>query len=64
MNVNQNTEQKSMNNNWVEHSREDPKWKALWEVTKQWAVMSGFEKDLENYEKLRENIQNGTVGDE
>ena len=54
MNVNQNTEQKSMNLDW----------QALWEVTKQWAVMSGFEKDLENYEKLRENIQNGTVGDE
>ena len=54
MNENQNTEQKSMN----------LEWQALWEVTKQWAVMSGFEKDLENYEKLRENIQNGTVGDE
>lgn len=39
MNENQNTEQKSMN---IE-------WKSLSEVTKQWAVMSQFEKDLENY---------------
>ena len=54
MNVNQNTEQKSMN----------LEWQALWEVTKQWAVMSGFEKDQENYEKLRESVQSGTAGDE
>ena len=54
MNVNQNTEQNSTK----------LEWEPLWEVTKQWAVMSGFEKDQENYEKLRESIQNGTAGHE
>jgi hypothetical protein len=45
MNENQNTEQKSMN----------LEWQQLWEVTKQWAVMSQFENDLENYEKLKQS---------
>ena len=54
MNENQNTEQKSTK----------LEWEPLWEVSKQWAVMSGFEKDLENYEKLRESIQSGHSGDE
>lgn len=46
MNENQNTEQKSTNLDW----------KPVWEVTRQWAVMSQFEKDLEDYEKRNENI--------
>lgn len=54
MNVNQNTEQKSMN----------LEWEPLWQVTKQWAVMSGFQKDLEDYEKRQENIHSGNTGDE
>ena len=54
MNENQNTEQKSTKLDW----------EPVWEVTKKWAVMSGFQKDLENYEKLNESIQNGTVGSE
>ena len=49
MNVNQNTEQKSMN----------LEWQALWEVTKQWAVMSQWEKDLEDYQERNENILRG-----
>lgn len=54
MNDNQNTDKKPMNLDW----------EPVWQVTKQWAVMSGFEKDLENYEKLRESIQSGYSGDE
>lgn len=54
MNENQNTEQKSMNLDW----------EPVWEVTKRWAVMSGFEKDQENYDKLRESIQSGHSGNE
>jgi hypothetical protein len=54
MNENQNTQQKSSK---IE-------WESVWEVTKKWAVMSGFEKDLENYEKLSESIQSGDVRSE
>lgn len=49
MNDNQNTEQKPMN----------IQWKEIEEVTKKWAVMSQWEKDLENYETLQENIHLG-----
>jgi hypothetical protein len=30
-----------------------PAWKLLDEITRKWAVMSGMEKDLENYEKRK-----------
>ena len=33
----------------------DDAWKELDQVTRKWAVMSGFENDLKNYEKLKEN---------
>lgn len=49
MNENQNTEKKSMNLDW----------EPVWEVTQRWAVMSGFERDMENYEKLRESLETG-----
>lgn len=37
-----------------EQDEEIPAWKALDEVVRKWATMSGLEKDLENYEKLRQ----------
>jgi hypothetical protein len=33
----------------------DDAWKELDQVTRKWAVMSGFENDLKNYENLKEN---------
>ena len=33
---------------------EIPAWKALDIVTRKWAVLSGFEKDSENYRKIKE----------
>ena len=38
-----------------EPEEEIPAWKALDEVIRKWVVMSGLEKDLENYEKLRQS---------
>ena len=34
----------------------DDAWKELDQVTRKWAVMSGFENDLKNYENLKEII--------
>jgi hypothetical protein len=36
---------------------EIPAWKALDEVCRKWATLSGFEKDQNFYEKLREISQ-------
>lgn len=36
---------------------EIPAWKALDEVMRKWAVLSGFEKDAEFYAKMREISQ-------
>jgi hypothetical protein len=33
---------------------EIPAWKSLDIVTRQWAVMSGFERDQSNYQKMKE----------
>jgi uncharacterized membrane-anchored protein len=44
-------------NLWMSARAEDPEipaWKALDIVTRKWAVMSGFEKDAENYQKRKE----------
>jgi len=35
----------------------DDAWKELDQVTRKWAVMSGFENDLKNYENLKESQQ-------
>ena len=50
-----------MNNNghyiWLDavaDDREIPAWKALDIVTRKWAVMSGLEKDLSDYQKRKE----------
>ena len=32
-------------------------WKPLDDVTRQWAVMSQFEQDQENYQKLKESYE-------
>lgn len=37
-----------------EKNEEISAWEALDEVVRKWAVMSGHEKDMENYEKLRQ----------
>jgi hypothetical protein len=44
MSENQNTEQKSSRIEWTE----------LDQAVRRWAVMSGFEKDLERYRSLQE----------
>jgi hypothetical protein len=36
---------------------EIPAWKALDIVTRKWAVLSGMEKDLSNYQKMKEMYQ-------
>lgn len=33
-------------------------WKTLDDIIRQWAVMSQWQTDLDNYEILRENINN------
>lgn len=45
---------------WMHAISEDPEipaWKSLDIVCRQWAVLSGFEKDEQFYEKLREISQ-------
>lgn len=45
-------------NLWMSAKTDDPEipaWKALDIVTRQWAVMSGFEKDQSNYQKMKES---------
>ena len=42
---------------WMDANSADPEipaWKSLDIVTRQWASLSGFEKDQEKYAKLRE----------
>lgn len=34
-----------------------PSWKALDSVIRKWAVLSGFEKDQNNYQKMKEMYQ-------
>jgi hypothetical protein len=36
---------------------EIPAWKALDIVTRKWAVMSGFERDQSNYQKMKESYE-------
>ena len=46
--------------NWMEANAADPEipaWKSLDIVVRQWVTMSGFEKDQENYAKLRAKWQ-------
>lgn len=45
---------------WLDANSADPEipaWKRLDIVTRQWAVLSGFEKDAKFYEKLKEISQ-------
>ena len=37
-----------------EQNQEIPAWKALDEVVRKWAILSGHEKDMENYQKLQQ----------
>jgi muconolactone delta-isomerase len=37
-----------------EQKSENLAWEQLWEVTKQWAVMSQFEADQDWYKKMKE----------
>ena len=39
----------------------DDAWKELDQVTRKWAVMSGFENDLKNYENLKESQQDSST---
>ena len=42
---------------WLDGKVDDeeiPAWKRLDIVTRKWAVLTGHEKDLENYEKMRQ----------
>jgi hypothetical protein len=44
---------------WLDAKVDDneiPAWKALDIVTRKWAVLTGMENDLSNYQKMKENI--------
>lgn len=46
-----------MNNEKEQKIEEIPAWKHLDVVCRKWAVMSGLEKDLSNYQKMKELYQ-------
>lgn len=44
-----------MNNENEQKNEEIPAWKLVDLICRKWAVMSGFEKDQEMYQKLKES---------
>jgi len=45
---------------WLDAKADDkeiPAWKRLDIVTRKWAVLSGFEKDQSNYQKMKEQYE-------
>ena len=56
--------EKNMNeaelNLWMSAKTDDPEipaWKALDTVTRKWAVLTGFERDQSNYQKMKESYE-------
>lgn len=41
----------------VEQNKSNVEWKPLDEAVRSWVVQSHFEKDLENYNKLKESYE-------